>query len=66
MTSAIQHFIEAHDYCHALETFLQRVLDDYQRDVLRQELLRAYDDLDRKAQAVVRVRFAEGVFMETN
>lgn len=67
MISVIQRFMEAHDYCRALENILPKVADAEDRDALRMELLKAYDELDRKAQAIIGVRFAESTtFSATN
>jgi len=59
MTSAIQRFLEAHDYCRALENFLLSMADVREPDVLRGELDRAYDELDRNTMALVGAGFAE-------
>ncbi|HYG97862.1 MAG TPA: hypothetical protein VD837_01935 [Terriglobales bacterium] len=59
MMSAIQRFMEAHKYCVVLEQFLDRTLAGSQRQVLQDELEAAYEDLERKTQAVIGARFAE-------
>lgn len=66
MISAIHSFIKAHEYCVALEQVLGRVVTGNERDALREELLAAYDDLERKTQALVRARFAQTRNTETN
>jgi hypothetical protein len=66
MTSAIHRFIKAHEYCVALEQVLDRAIPGSERDVLHEELLAAYQDLEAKTQALVHARFAQSAGWETN
>jgi hypothetical protein len=59
MNSAIEHFIEAHEYCRTLERLLLCIAGGIEYAALSQELRLAYEDLDRRTLAITGIRFAE-------
>lgn len=59
MNAAITEFIQAHEYCRVLERFVLCIAGRSEYAALKQELQRAYDDLERRTLAVTGIRFAE-------
>lgn len=59
MNAVIKEFMQAHEYCRVLERFVLLIAGQSEHAALKEELQRAYEDLERRTIAVTGIRFAE-------
>ena len=61
MNSAVEKFIQAHEYFRALQLYLLQHAAPHERAHLNAELLSAYNEVEHQASIVAGVKFADGV-----